>query len=66
VWIPHNRSTAGQIFFILSILEKNLEYNETVHKLFIDFKKIYDSVGREVLYIIFTEFGCTHEISCAE
>jgi len=24
------------------------EYNEAVHKLFIDFKKVYDSIRREV------------------
>jgi hypothetical protein len=39
------------------ILEKKLEYNETVHQLFIDFKKAYDSVRREVLYNILIEFG---------
>jgi hypothetical protein len=33
------------------------EYNDTVHKLFIDFKKAYDSVRRKVLYIILIEFG---------
>jgi hypothetical protein len=31
------------------ILEKKWEYNETVHQLFIDFKKAYDSVKREVV-----------------
>jgi hypothetical protein len=44
-----NRSTTDQIFYIRQILEKKWEYNETVHKLFIDFKKAYDSVRREVL-----------------
>jgi hypothetical protein len=33
------------------------EYNETVHQLFIDFKKAYDSVRREVSYNILIEFG---------
>jgi hypothetical protein len=33
------------------------EYNETVHQLFIDFKKAYDSMRREVLYNILIEFG---------
>jgi hypothetical protein len=30
-------------------MEKKWEYNEMVHQLFIDFKKAYDSVRREVL-----------------
>jgi len=33
------------------------EYNGTVHQLVIDFEKAYDSVRREVLYNILTEFG---------
>jgi hypothetical protein len=39
------------------ILEKKLEHNEAVHQLFIDFKKPYDSVRREILYNIHIEFG---------
>jgi len=34
-----------------------IEYNEAVHRLFIDFKKAYDSVTREALYNILIEFG---------
>jgi hypothetical protein len=52
-----NRSTTDQIFCICQILEKKWEYNETVHQLFIDLKKTYDSVRREVLYNILIEFG---------
>jgi hypothetical protein len=37
-------------------MTKTWEYNETVHQLFIDFKKAYDSVRREVLHNILTEF----------
>jgi hypothetical protein len=33
------------------------EYNGTVHQLFIDSKKAYDSVRREALYNILIEFG---------
>jgi hypothetical protein len=33
------------------------EYNETVHQLFIDFKKVYESVRKEVLYNILMESG---------
>jgi hypothetical protein len=46
-----------QIFCTRQILEKKWECNETVHQLFVDFKKVYDSVRREVLYNIHIEFG---------
>jgi predicted PolB exonuclease-like 3'-5' exonuclease len=36
---------------------KKWEYSDTVHELYIDFKKAYDSVMREVLYNILIEFG---------
>jgi hypothetical protein len=52
-----NRSTTDQIFCIHQILEKKWEYNETVHQVFIDLKKAYDLVRREILYSIFIEFG---------
>jgi hypothetical protein len=52
-----NRSTTDQIFYIRQILQKKWEYNGTVNQLFIDFKKAYDSVKREVLYNILLEFG---------
>jgi hypothetical protein len=39
------------------MLQKKREYNGTVYQLFIDFKKAYDSVEREVLYNIIIEFG---------
>jgi hypothetical protein len=44
-------------FFVFVIHEKKWEYNERVHQLFIDFKKAYDAVRREVLYNILTVFG---------
>ena len=42
---------------LCQILEKKLEYNRTLHQLFVDFKKTYDSDRREVLYNILIEFG---------
>jgi hypothetical protein len=38
--------------FVHMLGKKKWEYNETVHKLFTDFKKAYDSIRREVLYSI--------------
>jgi hypothetical protein len=38
-------------------VEKKLEYNETVHKLLIGFRKAYNSVRMEVLYNIIIELG---------
>jgi len=57
-----NRSTIDHIVCIRQILEKKWEYNEEVHQLFIDFKKAYDSVRREVLYKILIEFGIPRKI----
>ena len=45
-----NRSTIDQIFSIRQILEMKWEYNGTVHQLYVDFKKAYDSVKRKKLY----------------
>ncbi|KAJ4435211.1 hypothetical protein ANN_23788 [Periplaneta americana] len=44
------------------IMEKKWEYKGTVHQLFIDFKKAYNSVKREVLYDIPIEFGIPKEL----
>jgi hypothetical protein len=52
-----NRSTTDQIFYVRQILQKKWEYNGAVHQIFIEFKKAYDSIKREVLYNILLEFG---------
>jgi sorting nexin-29 len=57
-----NRSTTDQIFYIRHILEKKWEYNGTVHQLFIDFKKAYDSVSRKALQNILIEFGISRKL----
>ena len=56
-WFRRNRSTTDHLFGIHQMLEKKWEYNEAVHQLFIDFKKAYNSVRREVFYNIHMEFG---------
>jgi hypothetical protein len=54
--------TTDEIFCIHQILEKKWEYNETVHQLFIGFKKAYDSVRKEVLYNILIESGLSMKL----
>jgi hypothetical protein len=46
-----NMPMTDQTFYLRQILEKKWEYNGRVHQLFTGFKKAYDSVRREVLYI---------------
>jgi hypothetical protein len=53
----HNRSTTDQIFYNHQILEKKLEYNGTVHQLFIDFKKPMTQLRKK----FFTTF-CEYDI----
>ena len=45
------------VFCIRQILEEKWEYNGAVHQLFVESKKAYDSVRREVLCNILIEFG---------
>jgi hypothetical protein len=43
-------------------MEKEWEYNETVHQLFTDSKKACDSARKEVLYNILIEFGIARKL----
>jgi hypothetical protein len=56
-----NRSSTDHIICIHQILKKEWEYSEAVHQIFIDSEKAYNSVMREVLYNILTEFGIPME-----
>jgi hypothetical protein len=42
---------------------KKMEYNSTVHRLFIDLKKAYDSIRRDVVYSILIEFGVSWKLT---
>jgi hypothetical protein len=56
VWVSINRSTTDQIFCIRVILEEDGNTMRQVNQLLIHFKKIYDSVRRDVLCNILLEF----------
>jgi hypothetical protein len=60
-----NSVTNGFIPFVqckLTFSTLKWEYNGTVHQLFVDFKKTYDSVSREVLYNILIGSGVTMKL----
>ena len=48
-------------YAFVKYFRKNGNTNEAVHQLFVNFKKVYDSFRREVLYNILIEFGITME-----
>jgi hypothetical protein len=50
------------MFCIRQISEKKWEFNKAVHQLFLEFKKVYDAVRREVLINIFIEFGISMKL----
>ncbi|CAG4936021.1 unnamed protein product [Colias eurytheme] len=52
-----NRSTIDQIFLIKQIMEKRWEYSQSMHALFVDFEKAYDSIDRGALFAILKELG---------
>ena len=56
-----NKSTTVHIFCIGQILEKSCSTVRQCH-LFVNFKKAYDSVGKEVLYKILITFGITMKL----
>ena len=62
MWISTQQVTTDHKFCIRLILEKKWEHSEAVHQLFIDLKKAYVSVGREILHNIFNEFGITMKL----
>jgi hypothetical protein len=53
----HNRSTTDHIICIRQVLVKKWENSEALYQLFTDFKKVNDSVRKEVLYNIFIKSG---------
>jgi hypothetical protein len=55
--------TTDQIFCIRQILEKKCEYSETVHQLFVDFKKAYDSAKRKNIVQYSHRVRGTHDTS---
>jgi len=44
------KSTIEHIFTVKQLVEKHYEFDKDLHMLFIDYKQVYDSVNRKVLW----------------
>lgn len=51
------KSTIEQLAIIGQIIEKKYEYRQNMWRVFVDFKKAYDSVHRDSLYNIMNDLG---------
>ncbi|XP_076054495.1 uncharacterized protein LOC143033187 [Oratosquilla oratoria] len=52
-----NRSTAGMIFATRQVQEKCIEKNMDLYAVFIDLTKAFDTVNREILWVILSKLG---------
>ena len=57
VVVRYHRSTTDHLFCIRQMLEKKREYNEAVHQLFIDFKKLMIQLGGRSYMIFLWRLG---------
>ena len=53
-----DRSTTDMIFLCRQILEKGREQQQQISLGFIDLKKAFDTVNREMLFAVLKKFGC--------
>lgn len=57
------RSTINQIFIVQQIMEKNWECNKDVYHIFLDLQQMYDSIDRELLWMVLLEME-TNRVEC--
>ena len=52
-----NRGCIDMIFCACQLIEKTIEHDTKAFILFIDLKKVYDSVPRAAMWLIFAKYG---------
>ena len=52
------RSTIDGIFTLRQLMEKTREQRRNMYIVFVDFTKAFDTVNRELLYLILSKLGC--------
>ena len=53
------RGTIEQIFILRNIIEQVIEWNANLYVCFVDFKKAFDSIDKDILCEIMGEYGIT-------
>ena len=56
------RGTTEQIFMLRNIIEQSIEWKSSLYVNFIDFKKAFDSVHRDSLWLIMRSYGIPSKI----
>ena len=57
-----NRSTIDMIFSVRQVQEKAIEQYRDLYIVFIDFRKAFDTVDRELLWKVLRAFGCPEHL----
>ena len=58
-----SHSTTDLIFVARQIQERCREQRTPLHTLFVDFKKVFDSVNRKALWTVLGKFGCPEKFA---
>lgn len=56
------KSRTDQLFTMRQLLKKSWEFNKTLHHMFIDFQKFYDSITRTELWGAMFELGIPRKL----
>ena len=57
MWLQGDRSTIDMIFSLRQIQEKAVEQYRDLYVIFIDFRKVFDTVDRLLLWKVLGAFG---------
>ena len=52
-----NRGCTNMIFGAFQLIEKAIKHNTKVFLLFVDLRKAYDSVSRDLVWLILSQYG---------
>ena len=62
MWFRPGRGTIDQIWLVRQLIEKSIEHECAVHISFVDLKKAFDSVPREIIRLLLKERGIEEQV----